>query len=159
MVLKMVKIISNLVEAHVFRKTKGGIEFLILKRSEREIYPGLWQMVSGKIRKNEKAYQAAVREIKEETGLTPQKIWTAPNVNSFYYPEKDYISLLPVFAVLVDSKAKVKISNEHTDYKWVKPGKAKRMLAWEGQRKSVDIITEYFTNEISFLNFVEIKKL
>ena len=152
----MTRIITNLVEAHIFRRTKNGIEFLLLKRSETEIYPGLWQMVSGKIRRDEKAYQTALREIKEETGLIPKKFWVAPNVNSFYYPEKDYISLLPVFAVLVDSKAKVKISNEHSEYKWVKPSKAKKMLAWEGQRKSVDIIKEYFTREISFLNFVEI---
>lgn len=153
----MTKIITNLVEAHIFRKTKNGIEFLLLKRSEAEIYPGLWQMVSGKIRKGEEAYKTALREVKEETGLVPKKFWVAPNVNSFYYPEKDYISLLPVFAALVDSKSKVKISNEHSEYKWVKPSKAKKMLAWEGQRKSVDIIKEYFTKEISFLNFVEIK--
>ena len=152
----MTRIITNLVEAHVFRRTKNGIEFLLLKRSETEIYPGLWQMVSGKIRKDEKAYKTALREIKEETGLIPKKFWVTPNVNSFYYPEKDYISLLPVFAVLVDSKSKVKISNEHSEYKWVKPSEVKKMLAWEGQRKSVDIIKEYFTKEISFLNFVEI---
>ena len=152
----MTKIIINLVEAHVFRKTKNGIEFLLLKRSETEIYPGLWQMVSGKIKKGEKAYETALREIKEETGLTPKKFWVAPNVNSFYYPDKDYISLLPVFAALADSKSKVKVSSEHSEYKWVKPGKAKKMLAWEGQRKSVDIITEYFNKEISFLNFVEV---
>ena len=65
----MAKIITNLIEAHIFRKTKNGIELLLLKRSETEIYPGLWQMVSGKIQVNEKAYQTALREIKEETGL------------------------------------------------------------------------------------------
>ncbi|MGA7720740.1 MAG: NUDIX domain-containing protein [Ignavibacteriaceae bacterium] len=153
----MAKIITNLIEAHIFRKTKNGIELLLLKRSETEIYPGLWQMVSGKIQVNEKAYQTALREIKEETGLIPDKFWVAPNVNSFYYPEKDYISLLPVFAALVDSKSKVKISNEHSEYKWVNPAKAKRMLAWAGQRQSVEIIREYFTKEISFLNFVKIQ--
>jgi dATP pyrophosphohydrolase len=152
----MTKIITNLVEAHVFRRTKNGIEFLLLKRSPTEIYPGFWQMVSGKIMKDEIAYKTALREIKEETGLIPQKFWVAPNVNSFYYPEKDHISLLPVFAALVDYKSKVKISNEHTEFKWVKLSKAKKMLAWPGQRQSVEIIQEYFTKEISFLNFVEI---
>ncbi len=151
------KIISELIEAHVFRKTKNGIEFLLLKRSGKEIYPGLWQMVSGKIRKGEKAFEAALREIKEETRLKPHKFWTAPNINSFYYPEKDYVSILPVFAVLVDEGSKVKISDEHSDYKWVSPTKAKKMLAWPGQKNSVDIITDYFTKKIKFLNFVEIE--
>jgi dATP pyrophosphohydrolase len=153
----MAKIITNLVEAHVFRRAGRGIEFLLIKRSGSGIYPGLWQMVSGKIRKGEKAYKTALREIKEETGLTPQKFWVAPNVNSFYQSEKDYISILPVFAALVDSKSKVKLSIEHTEFKWVNPAKAKKMLAWDGQRQSVDIITNYFIKEIKFFNLVEIK--
>jgi hypothetical protein len=43
------KIISNLIEAHIFRETEKGIEFLLLKRADNQIYPGVWQMVSGKI--------------------------------------------------------------------------------------------------------------
>jgi len=64
-------IISNLIEAHIFREKNGKLEFLSLKRSPEQYYPNLWQMVSGKIKENETAYQSAIREIKEETGLTP----------------------------------------------------------------------------------------
>ncbi len=151
------ELISNLIEAHIFRETKDGLEFLLLKRAEKEIYPGIWQMVSGKMEAWEKAFETALREIKEETGLVPKKIWTAPNINSFYLPEKDYISFIPVFAALAEVDSKVIISKEHTEFQWVNIEKAKKLLAWEGQRKSVDLITEYFINEISFLNFVEIK--
>ena len=59
----MLTIISNMIEAHIFRMKKGKIEFLLLKRSENEIYPGLWQMVSGTIHKGETASQTALREI------------------------------------------------------------------------------------------------
>lgn len=151
------KIISNMVEVHVFRFRKKQIEFLLLKRSEKEIYPGLWQMVSGTIHNGETAYQTALREIAEETGLKPIKFWVVPNINSFYSPERNYISLLPVFAVQVKVTDKVKISDEHVEFGWFKKPKAKKMLAWAGQRKSVDIISEYFTKDRSYLNFVEIK--
>jgi len=151
------KIISNMIEAHVFRYENRKLEFLMLKRGEKEIYPGLWQMVTGKIKKNEKAYDAALREIKEETNLSPIKFWVVPNIDSFYSHEKNLISLLPVFAAKVEWNAKVKISNEHTEFKWVSPGTAKKLLAWNGQRKSVALITNYFLKEIDFLNFVEIK--
>jgi len=147
---------SKLIEAHIFREKKNGIEFLLLKRAENQIYPGLWQMVSGKINENEQAFKTALREIKEETGLIPEKFWVAPNVNSFYSHEGDYISMLPVFAAKVSENASVTISNEHSDYLWAGPEEAKKLLAWPGQRKSVDVITEYFTKEISFLKFVEI---
>jgi dATP pyrophosphohydrolase len=145
-----------MIEAHVFRETEGGIEFLLLKRSEKEIYPGLWQMVSGRIEENEKAYETALREIKEETGLIPEQLWAAPNVNQFYSHENDYISLLPVFAARVDGKTDVVLCDEHCDCIWAFPEEAKKLLAWPGQKKSIDIIVEYFTKGINFLNFTEI---
>lgn len=152
------KVISNLIEAHIFKEKDGEIEFLLLKRAPYQYYPNLWQMVSGKIKDDEKAYETALREIKEETGLIPEKIWIAPNINSFYSPDDEYISLIPVFAAKVDYQSQIKISTEHVEYKWLKPVDARNLLAWEGQRKSVDLITEYFFHRKSFLNFVEIKR-
>jgi 8-oxo-dGTP pyrophosphatase MutT (NUDIX family) len=149
-------IISNLIEAHIFRERNGILEFLLLKRSPEQYYPNLWQMVSGKIKENETAYIAALREIKEETNLTPEKFWVAPTVNTFYTPDKDYICLIPVFAAKVKYDSKIKISKEHTEYKWLSPEEAKNLLAWDGQRKSVDVIVDYILNRNSFLNFIEI---
>lgn len=152
------KVVSTLVEAHVFRKVENNIEFLLIKRADDdELFPGLWQMVTGSINEDEKAYETAIREIKEETGLTILKLWVAPNVNSFYNQTKDVMSMIPVFAALVDVNSKIVLSNEHSDYKWVDINEAKKMLAWNGQRKSVDTIHQYFTEEISNLNLNEIK--
>lgn len=151
------RIISKYIEAHIFRVVNAKIEFLLLKRSKKEIYPGLWQMVTGKIRENETAVETALREIKEETGLSPEKFWVVPNINSFYSKEEDAISLLPVFAAKVTPDAKIKISDEHSEYQWVSPDKAKKLLAWTGQKKSIDIITEYFTKESDLVKFIEIK--
>ncbi len=149
-------IISNLIEAHIFRETEKGIEFLLLKRAESQHYPGLWQMVTGKIKTNEKAYQTAIREIKEETSLVPTQLWVAPTVNSFYEPKEEYICLIPVFAARVEDD-KIQLSDEHTEYQWVNRESAQKLLAWEGQRKAVQIIEDYFLNEKSFFHFVEIK--
>ena len=146
---------SSLIEVHIFRRIGNDLEFLLLKRASNEKYPGLWQMVTGSI-ENEDAHETALREVKEETGLTPIKFWVVPNINSFYSPEMDVIVMIPVFAVLVDESQKVIISDEHTDFKWVQKKEAVKLLAWPGQRQSVEIIYEYFTNQQSFLKFVEI---
>lgn len=151
------KIISNLIEAHIFREQNGKLEFLLLKRSPDEYYPNIWQMVTGKIKKDETAYNTALREIKEETNLIPEKFWVAPTVNSFYSADKDYICLMPVFAAKVKYDNNVIISKEHSEYKWLSPEEAKKMLAWDGQRKSVDVIVDYFLYRNYFLNFIEIK--
>ncbi len=148
---------SNLIEAHIFRLVGKEMEFLLLKRSENEIYPGLWQMITGSIDGNEQAYQAAIREINEETGLTPVKFWVVPNVNSFYSPTQNDICMVPVFAALVSADNNVNISEEHSEYKWMCKDDAIKLLAWPGQRKSVEIIYEYFTSQQIILKFVEIE--
>ncbi len=130
--------------------------FYFLKRSDKVIYPGLWQMVNGKIKKGEKAYETALREIKEETGLIPERLWVVPNVNSFYSHENDNIMMLPVFAAQVKRNQDVIISDEHCDYQWLNAKSAKEILAWTGQRKSIDLIVNYIKKEINFLDLVEI---
>jgi dATP pyrophosphohydrolase len=147
---------SSLIEAHIFRLVGKELEFLLLKRSEKEIYPGLWQMVTGSIDDNEKAYQTAIREIKEETGLTPVKFWVVPNVNSFYSPKQNSICMVPVFAALVADDSNVNISDEHSEYKWMSKDDAIKLLAWPGQRNSVETINEYFQNQQNLLHFMEI---
>lgn len=149
-------VVSYLIEAHIFRFVNDELEFLLLKRSSQEKYPNIWQMVTGSVDSNEKGFETALREIKEETGLTPVKFWVAPQVNSFYSAENDEICMVPVFAALVQTDSEVKISSEHSEYKWLAQDEAKKLLAWKGQRMAVDTIHEYFTNEKSFLKFVEI---
>ena len=150
------KLTSFLVEAHIFRQNNNDLEFLLLKRASNEKYPGIWQMVTGSIKENEKAYETAIREIKEETGLTPEKFWVVPNVNSFYDPKNDLICQVPVFAAEVKTNVNVTISEEHSEFKWTSLNEARKLLAWKGQRLSVDTIHEYFTKEKSFLKFIEI---
>jgi len=148
---------SNLIEAHIYRQKNNSIEFLLLKRSPDQYYPDLWQMVSGKIKPNEKAFETALREIKEETGLIPSNIWVVPNVNSFYTAEDDSITLVPVFAAKVGDDNSVSISPEHSKYGWFSQDETKTKLAWAGQHKSVDLIVDYFLNKKRFWNFLEIK--
>ncbi|MDR3665699.1 MAG: NUDIX pyrophosphatase [Ignavibacteriaceae bacterium] len=149
------KIKSDLVELHIFKMIDDEMQFLLLKRSTHKIYPGVWQMVSGHLDKNETAIQTALRELNEETGIKPFRLWIAPNINSLYSPEDDSITMIPVFAAQVKND-RVIISDEHSEFKWLNSEEAKKLLAWDGQRKSVDIIKEYFTNRNSIRYLSEI---
>lgn len=143
----MTKVVSTYVELHIFRIVNGEMEFLLLKRSPTEKYPDIWQMVTGKIKNNEKAYEAAFRELKEETNLEAEEIFAVPVVNSVYLDETDEVCLIPVFACRVNENSVVKISKEHIEFKWVSPFEAIENLAWEGQKNSVRIIQKYWFNE------------
>jgi dihydroneopterin triphosphate diphosphatase len=106
--------------------------------------PGTWQMVSGTIEPEEKAYVAAVRELEEETGLLPLHFYQASFVNRFYLAATDEVVLTPVFAAEVPADRPVRLSDEHTAFEWVAPDEALRRYPWPGQRESLAIIRDQF---------------
>ncbi len=148
---------ASMIEAHIYRERNGKIEFLMLKRGEVAHYPGLWQMVTGKVKKTEKACEAVLREVKEETNLTVKKLFIVPNVNSFYSSADDTINFVPAFLCQVSENDKVKISKEHCEFHWVSKKKAMKMIAWPGQQKSLEIIYSILAKKEKELRFVEIK--
>ena len=105
------------------------------------MYEHLWQGVAGKIEKGEQSWQAAIRELKEETGLDPLRIFVADHVSKFYETHGDRINLVPVFGVEVASDI-VLLSSEHSDFKWVDYDSACSYLVWEGQKKGITVVNE-----------------
>lgn len=152
----MLQIKSNLIEVHIAKIIDDKVKFLILKRASDENYPNIWQMVTGKIRDDEKAFETAIREICEETGLDVKELYVVPKVNLFYNSEDNSSNLVPVFLAIVD-KDEVILSPEHQEYRWVRKKEAKSLFAWPGQSESVDIICEFLYQKKKNLNFIKIE--
>mgnify|MGYP003323119273 CR=1 FL=1 len=64
----MPKIRIRVIDAYVYTKTNIEMKFLLLKRAKTKLYEHLWQGVAGKIEAGETSWEAAIRELKEETG-------------------------------------------------------------------------------------------
>ena len=137
----MAKVKIRVIDAYVYRKTKDGIKYLILKRAKTKMYEHLWQGVAGKIEKGEQAWQAAIRELKEETGLDSMRIFVADHVSKFYETHGDRVNLVPVFGIEVGSDI-VSLSNEHSDFKWVDYDSTCLYLVWKGQKKGISVVNE-----------------
>src|SRR3989344_5607741 len=60
---------------------------LLLQRSEKETFPGLWELPSGRRESLESSVQAIKREVREETGLTVEVM--APIITFEYFVKKD----------------------------------------------------------------------
>lgn len=153
------KLTTNIIEAHICRIRNEQLEFLALKRSENEVYPNLWQMVSGRMNEGEKAFEAAAREIFEETKIKVNELWVVPNVNSFYSAKDDTVSLIPVFLAMVEFEQEIFLSEEHSEFRWVGFEEICNLLAWQGQIDSVKIIKQYLTDKKSFLDLAKIQLL
>jgi len=151
----MTDAVVRVVDCHVFYRTEEGPLYLLLRRSKDVIYPDSWRMVGGKIEAGEKAYETAVRELKEETGLRAERLWAVPYTNSFYEASHDRINLIPVFAAEVVSQ-EVHLSREHQSCEWMTYDEAWRALPWPAQREGLRLVQEYIVSGATVSRFVAI---
>ena len=135
----MASVTIRVVDCYVYRQTNDGLKFLLMKRNLNKIYEHLWQGVAGKIEDGETAPEAAIRELKEETGFDPVKVFVADHVSRFYEVHGDRINLVPVFGIEVNSD-EVILSEEHIDFKWVTIEEALNTLVWNGQKKGIQTV-------------------
>lgn len=147
-------------EVCVFRTLNSETHYLVLQRAKEEkLYPELWQVVTGTMKKKESALKAAMRELKEETGLSPKRCWTIPYVDTYFDLAKDTIQLVPVFAVELDPASTVHLSSEHKRFEWLRYEDARQRLVWPGQRHSMDIVNEFIIGNKEVARLVEISPL
>ena len=131
----------RVIDSYVYRKQDNDIYFLVLKRAKTKIYEHLWQSVAGKIKKGEKAWETAVREVKEETGSSISKLFVADHISQFYEAHKDRVNIVPVFGAETLDK-RIILSSEHSEYKWLKFDQAIELLSWNGQKKGLISVYE-----------------
>ena len=100
----------------LFRKEKSKKLFLLLH------YPsGHWDFVKGKMEEGESTHQTAIRETKEETGITDITFlenfeeWIEYN---FQY-QGELVNKKVVFFLAETKTKEVKISHEHQNYAWM----------------------------------------
>lgn len=133
----------NLVEVYTFRRLEERVEFLLLRRRDDDFMGGTWHPVSGGIEPGEAAYVAAQRELFEEAHLTPQKLWNINSVHAFYTATYDRVFCTIAFAAEVDPQAQVKLSEEHTDLRWIPADALVESLMWPGQQAHARELLEH----------------
>ncbi|SRR5713101_1955221 len=154
----MSSIINNFVEVCIFKFEYDKPWYLLLHRAKNErVYPNIWQFVSGAVDENEKATDAAFRELLEETRFEPKAFWVVPYVNSFYDPAHDYINLSPMFAAQVEPGSVPQLSHEHDEYQWCTFDEALGKLLWHGQREGLRIVHQYIVRGEEAAKYVRIR--
>lgn len=126
------------VDTFVLRR--GGVEWevLVLRRSARGRNPGSWETVHGTIEPGETPVQASLRELREETGLAPERFYNLSRIEGFYQHRTDELAIIPAFAALVAADALPRLSDEHDACVWLPPDEAARRFAWPRERRALD---------------------
>ncbi|MDP2153586.1 MAG: dihydroneopterin triphosphate diphosphatase [Methylotenera sp.] len=126
--------VSSLVLIHTL-----DLKVLIMERADKA---GFWQSVTGSIEGDETPYQAAVREVFEETGLDAKQYaledWEVSNVYEIYphwryrYAPGVTENREHLFGLVLPSPLPVTLApDEHLQYEWVDWREAaKRVFSW-----------------------------
>jgi 8-oxo-dGTP pyrophosphatase MutT (NUDIX family) len=125
------------VDVYVLRGAADALEILLLRRGTSARCPGSWETVHGRIEPGESPLQAARRELAEEAGLVPLRLYNASRVESFYLHQTDEVALIPVFAAFVATDAPVRLSNEHDAFAWHSVAEAAKRFAWPRERRAI----------------------
>ncbi|MEZ4156593.1 MAG: NUDIX domain-containing protein [Candidatus Paceibacterota bacterium] len=111
----------------VFRKSKEGTKFLVLYHGR-----GYWNFPKGKLEASERSWQAAIREVQEETGLKKNELRLVGNFKAFekfhYKRGKDNIFKVVILYLAQTHQSKITLSEEHQGYGWFSFSEAKKML-------------------------------
>lgn len=126
------------VDVYVLRPSRAGVDVLVLRRGPNGRSPGSWETVHGHIEPGETPVQAAQREIREETGLEPARLYNVSRVEAFYRHRTDEIALIPVFAGVVDARAEPRPSSEHDRVEWLPPPAAAGRFSWPRERRALE---------------------
>jgi 8-oxo-dGTP pyrophosphatase MutT (NUDIX family) len=131
----------SLVDVYVMRRTGARMEWLVLRRAAGGRCPGSWESVHGHIEPGERPADAATRELAEETGLTPERLYNLSRVESFYQHRIDEVALVPVFVAIVADGSEVRLGAEHDRFEWLDAAQADARFAWPRERRALaDIV-------------------
>ena len=83
---------------------------LLVRRAGAHLH-GLWTYVAGHLEPGEKAWQAALRELREETGLRAFALYSADRCETFYDVQDECVAIVPAFVAYVDAVAKVRLNH------------------------------------------------
>ena len=127
----------------VLRGAGHDARVLLLRRS-RGAFAGAWTFVMGGVEDGERATDAAVRELREETGLAVQALYTAGELDAFYDPVRDRIVHVPFFVAHVAAGVVALETDVHDEHRWVTFAQAAELLEFPSHRRVLDEINRGF---------------
>jgi dATP pyrophosphohydrolase len=123
------------IDVYLVAPEPAGWQVLALQRSMETRCPSAWETVHGHIEEGEEPEDAAVREVREETGLAVQRLYSI-GVQPFYLHKRHTVELAVVFAAFVQRGAVV-LGPEHMRHEWLSPEAALERFIWPRERAAL----------------------
>ena len=137
----MAQVSIGTIDVFVIRPRPAGWRVLVLQRSLDTRCPTAWEAVHGRIEPGEEPEMAAVREVREETGLPVERLYNV-TIAPFYLHKLRTVQLAVVFAAFVGEGSDVTLGPEHQAYEWLPVEEALVRFVWPRERSSLREIVQ-----------------
>ena len=135
----------------VYRRTPGGILFLVLHASEQKAnryFSGgrFWQIPSGEFEDGESVAATFDRAL-ARYGLHAREVWAAEHAYTIYNRRFHEVQIITVFAVQTDPDRATVILDpeEHSEYQWLPYEAALEKVHYRGLKDGLRSVAEYVT--------------
>ena len=140
----MTEVRVGVVDVYVIRGRAAGIDgwrVLCLQRALDTRCPTAWESVHGRMEDGEHPEEAAVREVREETGLAAERLYSIC-VQPFYLQKFGVVQMSVVFCAFVTEPAEVTLGPEHQAHRWLTVDEAMRTFVWPRERQALQEIVQ-----------------
>ncbi|MGM0788705.1 MAG: NUDIX hydrolase [Bacillota bacterium] len=147
------------IAAILIKKLEKESKVLLLKRAGT-VLPDAWCYIGGSIEEGETAWEAALREIKEETGISLPYLYVSNQYDQIYSAKDNYIYMAPVFVGYVEEHQEVILNHEHSAYRWMSFAEAIETAALPGNDEVLMSVEKHFAqkNPPEFLRAGKLEK-
>ena len=129
----------------LFRNASNKNEFLLLN------YPqGHWDFVKGKVEQGETPHKTALRETKEETGISDIEFIDGFEESveyDFRFKNEDILKKV-IFFLAKTSEKKISLSHEHDDFVWLEYDNALKKTTFRNAKNVLSKANEFLLNTV-----------
>jgi dATP pyrophosphohydrolase len=136
----MIPIRCHAVAGVALSEIDGQTKMLLMNR----VKGGFWCHVAGTVEAGETGWQTIVREFGEETGIAVSELYNGQYLEQFYEAASNTVMVVPVFVVYCPPNQRVRLNDEHTEYRWCTLAEAKTLVSFPGQKALYDHVWHCF---------------
>lgn len=125
---------NTMVSVLALRGAGAATQMLVARRAGAYL-DGVWSYLAGHVEAGETGWQAALRELREETALVPESFWATSFCEQVYFAATDTIEIVPAFVARVAEGEPVRLNGEHSAFRWVSLEEAAALLPFGSQRE------------------------
>ncbi len=112
----------------IFRRGREGLKFLLLYHGRN-----YWNFPKGKLEAEERSWQTALREVREETGLKPNELRFIENFKAYerftFGRGANRVFKIVILYLAETKQSRITVSWEHEGYGWFTYAEARRVLS------------------------------